>query len=139
MPDQVDFRRGLRLDDLTRVDIRQVPLQRGATYLAFSRQKITLPDNVIGLLHTRSSLSRLGLDFFGSSIYVSPGFGAERPTPIVFEITATITIKNLPSSDHVAGLVLYQVDGVDTVWRGRGHHTLRFPFVDMKPRTEDEQ
>jgi deoxycytidine triphosphate deaminase len=134
MHDEIDLLAGIKLNDLEKVDLKAKPLQRNVTYLGFSIQRIRLPQHVIGLLHTRSTLSRLGLDFFGSSTYVSPGFGAETPTQIIFEITPKITINNLPIEDPVAGLVLYKIDGVHPVWGGRGKHAARFPFTDLLPR-----
>lgn len=138
MAEEIDLLKGIKLDELERVDLSKAPIVRGTTYLGLSVQKISLPDNVIGRLHTRSTLSRLGLDFFGSSTYVSPGFGAEVPTQMVFEITPSVTIRNLPLNQPVAGLVLYQLDGVEEVWRGRGRHSKRFPFTDLRPVRDDE-
>lgn len=131
---EFDFRLGMKLTDLARVDLRCDTLNRDSTYLGFSKERLMLPSNVIGSLHTRSTLARIGLDFFGSSTYVSPGFGAETPTKIVFEITARVQVRNLPLHEHVAGLVLYQINGVDAVWRGKGNHASRFPFVDLAAR-----
>jgi hypothetical protein len=80
----------------------------------------------------------IGLRFFGYSTYVSPGFGSESPTQIVFEITPNITIRNLPLGEPVAGLVLYLIEGDEHVWRGRGEHAHRFPFTDLQPRRPND-
>ena len=133
MPDQYDIVHGLKRGDLPQVDVRTAPLRRSTAYLGFSVERICIPNNVIGSLHTRSALSRLGLDFFGSSTYVSPGFGSEQPTQIVFEIAARIDISHLPLEEHVAGLVLYQIEGVHEIWKGAGKHRTRFPFSDLEP------
>jgi len=101
-------------------------LHPGRLYLAHTEERISLPKNVIGLLHTRSTYARFGLDCLRSSAFVSPGFGADRPMPLVLEITVTTVVQGL-QRDALASLILFGV-GDDISDCGPGRHSGRFPL-----------
>jgi deoxycytidine triphosphate deaminase len=134
LPEQVDASSEMDPNSFSEIDVREATLLPGCLYLGFSTQHISLPSNVWGLLHTRSTLARLGLDFFGSSYYVSPGFGAETPTQIVYELRVSAKTKGIPVAQPVAGLLLFESEVSKSLWRGKGKHALRFPFSKYIPR-----
>jgi len=133
LPEKIDLNSNLSPEDFDEIDLRHESLLPGRKYLGTSTQHISLPGNVWGLLHTRSTLARFGIDFFGSSYYVSPGFGAEVPTPIVYEISVSSKTTGIPLDEPVAGLLLFTSDTDTSLWRGRGRHAVRFPFSEYVP------
>lgn len=133
LPDAIDLRETINPEEFDEIDVRSDELLPGKKYLGLSTQHISLPGNIWGLMHTRSTLARFGLDFFGSSYYVSPGFGAETPTQIVYEITVSCKTVGLPLDLPVAGLLLFRTEGSNSLWRGKGRHAHRFPFTHHLP------
>lgn len=69
-----------------------------------------LPRNIFGIINTRSKYARLGLELARSSTFVIPGFGAERPSPIVFEITVPHSIQGLRAREAYGFLLLFEAD-----------------------------
>lgn len=134
LPESINVSSEILPEDFKEVDVRTSPLSPGQLYLGFSTQHISLPGNIWGLLHTRSTLARLGIDLFGSSYYVSPGFGAETPTQIVFEIRVSAVTSGIPLDQPVAGMLLFQSETSTSLWRGKGKHARRFPFDKYIPR-----
>lgn len=81
------------IHDLTQVrkQVRQetcdsVTLRPGEFILASSMERLSLAESVGAFVSPLSHISRLGIGFLGS-FYIRPGFAAEEPTPIVFEIS----------------------------------------------------
>jgi deoxycytidine triphosphate deaminase len=92
------------------VNLRKSGLQPNKLYLAQSVEQISTSDRIFGLLHTRSSIARLGIDCMGSSTYVAPGFGHGTAASLVLEIRSTNCVKNLPLEQPLAGLLLFELD-----------------------------
>ena len=89
------------LDDTT--------LLAGKLYLGISREEISLPANVLGIINTRSTYARVGLEMARSSLIIAPGFGIPVPTPLVFEITTLVDITGLSSSARYAFASLFEL------------------------------
>ncbi len=138
LPEKIDLNTNVIPENFVEIDLRQEPLLPGRKYLGTSTQHISLPGNVWGMLHTRSTLARFGIDLFGSSYYISPGFGAEVPTPIVYEISVSSEIIGIPFDEPVAGMLLFTSDTDSSLWRGKGRHAFRFPFSQYIPRAARE-
>lgn len=128
LPHTVNMAKPMRRRRLSRVNLRRQTLQPGRLYLGTSKEHFRLPHNVFGLLHTRSSYARHGIDCFGSSVYVSPGFGSDGAAPIVFELRVLSAVRNLPNFP-MAGMVLFALDS-NAVDLGRRGHSKRFPLGD---------
>jgi deoxycytidine triphosphate deaminase len=85
--------------------LNRVHLMPGRFYLGTSRETFSIPNNIMGVLNTRSKYARLGLELARFSVYVAPGFGADEPASFVFEISPSVEIKGL-SPDIPYGLLL---------------------------------
>lgn len=112
--------------DYEKVDLSHGMLTRGEVYLARTCEQIAVSSRVVGFLHTRSRWARLGLDCLGSSNYLSPGFGAGKPTPIVLELKPSITLRNADFNEPVAALILFHLSA--PVRSGLQDHRSRFPL-----------
>ena len=86
---------------------------------------MSLPANVFGLLHTRSTVGRIGLDVLRGSQYVSPGFGQAGISALVLELSPAVDIK-IPSTIPLAGLLLFELPKESL--RISSDHASRFPF-----------
>lgn len=109
------------------IRLSQHPLEQGSIYLAKTVEKLCISPRIIGVLHTRSFMARLGLDALGSSCYVSPGFGAGVPTPLVLELRPGVTLTGLSSNDALAGIILFELDSAVHV-RGKNYLS-QFPLM----------
>lgn len=88
-------------------------LRPGEFILASSLERLSF-NNVIGaLVSPLSHISRLGIGFLGS-MYIRPGFSAETPTPIVFEI---VNHGNWSTKLHIGmplcHILFFKTGGVD--------------------------
>jgi deoxycytidine triphosphate deaminase len=104
--------------------VKDTRLHPSQFFLATTRERIAISSRIFGQLHTRSKWARLGLDCVGSSHYVSPGFGAGRPTPVVLELAARVTIE-LPQNEPLAALILFELEHPV---RSSQNDPLRFPL-----------
>ena len=78
------------------------------TILGITREKITLPDNVVGWLEGRSRFARLGLLIHISAGLVHPGVNNHQ----VLEITnLSPNILRLHAGTRICQLILEQIDG----------------------------
>lgn len=112
------------------LDLSSAVLLPGHFYLATTVEKIAVSARIFGMLHTRSHWARLGLDCFGSSTHVSPGFGGGIPTSIVLELRPQVSIQNLESEVFLAGLVLFELN--EPVRIGSTGHQFRLPFHPLE-------
>lgn len=99
-------------------------LKKNEFYLGFSKQIISLPNNLIGFMHGKSEFARLGLNFLNSSYYVSPGFGNPNGNKIAFEISTKIEIK-LSEEHYYVGLSLFEIS--QPILNKRNYNLI-FPF-----------
>lgn len=109
-----------------RLSIADMSLMPGYLYLGVSREEISLPRNIIGILNTRSKYARLGLELARSSVYVIPGFGGGNPTPIVFEIVVPVEVKGLSPDVPYGFLTFFELD--DAIREIETDHSSRFPL-----------
>lgn len=99
-------------------------------YLGTTQERIGLSPRFFGILHTLSSIARVGLDAIGSSSYVSPGFGYSSPIPLVLELRPRVRLEGLTVDTPIAGLLLFELD--DDVQTGRLDHGTRFPLLEPR-------
>src|SRR3972149_2179113 len=122
-----DFRIGLKLrnniweiigpvnfGNLTNIKSRELmltetTLESRRLYLGISQAEFGLSEKILGIITTRSTYARLGLEMVRSSFIVAPGFGKSNPTPIVFEIMALHEIAGLSTSECYATLSLFEI------------------------------
>jgi deoxycytidine triphosphate deaminase len=119
-----EFRIGLRLRDCVSsldgdIDLggRQPPLrsfslkERGLPahqlILGQSVEEFSIPAGLIGFMNTRSKYARLGLEMMQSSWFMAPGFGQDRPTPVVFEMRSEKPICGFSEEEPYAFLMLF--------------------------------
>jgi deoxycytidine triphosphate deaminase len=110
------------------ITINPIKLQKSNFYLGISGEKFSLPNNVIGLINTRSKYARIGIDVVNSSFLVIPGFGNSTPTPIVFEITTQTNINNFVIGDYYAYAIFFQIDNNVNLNSIEKEYEKRFPF-----------
>jgi len=122
-----DFRIGLKLrgniwevigpvniGDLTKIKSRELALaettlETRKLYLGVSQAEFGLSEKILGIITTRSTYARLGLEMARSSFVVVPGFGKTNPTPIVFEMMASHEMAGLSASECYATLSLFEI------------------------------
>ena len=92
-----------------KINLENKKLERLNFYLGLTKEKIRLPDNIFGLIHSRSIFARVGLDTIQSSFFVTTGFGKIKPLPLVLELFPKISIK-IDFTIPVAGLLLFETD-----------------------------
>jgi deoxycytidine triphosphate deaminase len=107
------------------INFMKLAIKPNRLYLGQTIEKLSVSTRIFGLLHTRSTISRLGIDCIGSSIYLAPGFGNGVPSSLVLEIRSSSTVKNFPLSIPLVGLLLFELDAPV---RGTKRGTLGFPF-----------
>ncbi len=107
------------------IDMRSIALKPGELYLLETLEKICLPDTIFGLLHTRSSIARYGINCIGSSNFVAPGFGQGTPRSLILETTSMKTVEKLSLENPLAGLLLFEMS---SSVRTRAPSTNTFPF-----------
>lgn len=110
-------------------------LRPGRLYLGRSMERLSLPTNVFGFMHTRSRWARIGVDCLGSSYYVSPGFGGGTPLPLVLEIKVASRLIDFSADAPIGALVLFELD--TNVATGTGNHYDRFP-LNILARHDEE-
>jgi len=98
----------------------------GHLYLCPSSERFSLPNNVMGVISTRSKYARLGFELAKSSVYVAPGFGSKEPTPLVFEITVPLEVSGISTNICYGFLLLIEID--DHLEHGSVSYNSRFPF-----------
>jgi len=104
-------------------------LQRDYFYVGITRERFSIPLNVIGLIHTDSRIARCGLDVLKSSWYVAPGFGLDKPLPLVLEIDARVNLVGIDDNIVVAGLILLESD--EYFQNSLNEHATRFPLPQL--------
>ncbi|HEY2070160.1 MAG TPA: hypothetical protein VGG48_11450 [Rhizomicrobium sp.] len=77
-------------------------------------------------MNTRSKYARLGLEMMQSSWFAAPSFGADEPTPIVFEMQAHRRIEGFSEDEPYAFVMLFALEKPLRL-DGRAYNT-RFPF-----------
>ena len=108
------------------VEILDARLQSGHLYLVRTVEQIGLSSRIFGLLNTRSTWARLGLDCVGSSWFVSPAFGRDAPVPLVLEVRPVVSLTGFDWNQPVAALLLFEMD--ESVRPGNLDHGDRFPL-----------
>lgn len=116
-----------------KIRIGDSSLKPGKLYVGLSKEKMCLANNVMGFINTRSRYTRIGLEMARSSVFIIPGFGSGVPTPITFEISVQVEIKNLVPYEKYAYVIIYELnEGIEAL---RGRYWDRFPlkyFEDKK-------
>ncbi len=92
-----------------KINLETNRLEKLNFYLGLTQEKLRLPDNIFGLIHSRSIFARMGLDTIQSSFFVTMGFGKIKPLPIVLELFPKLSI-NIDFTIPVAGLLLFETD-----------------------------
>lgn len=96
-------------------------LQPQETVLGITREKIILPENIVGWLEGRSRFARLGLLIHISAGLVHPGVNNHQ----VLEITnLSPNILKLHAGTRICQLILEELDGA-TAYRGRYRHQIK--------------
>lgn len=95
-------------------------------YLCPSSERLFLPNNVMGLINTRSKYARLGFELAKSSVYIAPGFGSSEPTPLVFEITVPIEISGISTDICYGFLLLFELE--EHLENTSSSYSSRFPL-----------
>ena len=108
-PDDINETMELKNQKWKKIDLKKDKIERLKFYLGLTQEKITLPDNVFGLIHSRSIFARVGLDTIQSSFFVTPGFGKTKQLPLVLELFPKISIW-IDFTIPVAGLLLFETD-----------------------------
>jgi hypothetical protein len=103
-------------------------LEAGRLYLAATEERIALSDRLFGFLSTRSKYARLGLELVQSSTWVIPGFGAEAPAPLVFEIAPRVPLRGLVPDEAYGFLLLFLLE--EKVSLAPENYGVRFPLRD---------
>ncbi len=108
-PDEINELDDVKKQKWKKIDLNNDSLERLNFYLGLTQEKIRLPDNIFGLIHSRSIFARLGLDTIQSSFFVTTGFGKTKPLPLVLELFPKISIK-IDFTVPVAGLLLFETE-----------------------------
>ncbi|ABD09184.1 hypothetical protein RPB_4501 [Rhodopseudomonas palustris HaA2] len=85
-------------------------MMRGEWGLAFSVERLSVSERLIGFLNTRSKYARLGLETMGSSWLIAPGFGYNDPTSVVFEVIAHNDLTGFSSHISYAYTMFFELD-----------------------------
>ena len=112
------------LEDIT--NSTRILISQGDFILASTKESITLPDNIAGLICTLSHVARFGLTATAGSLLVRPGFGHDKATSLTLELASLNPSPlefpiGLPIC-HLAFLRLSQpiVTGVKSVYENFG-------------------
>jgi dCTP deaminase len=70
-------------------DSPSVVINSGSLVLAASLERISLPDDIVGVLSGISNVARLGVLVHATSAFINAGFGKAKPGTTIFEM-ATI-------------------------------------------------
>jgi deoxycytidine triphosphate deaminase len=107
-------------------NLADVALMPHRFYLATSVEMLSLPNNMMGLICTRSKYARAGLELAQSSVFVIPGFGSSSPAPLVFEIYPRVELRGLRSNFPYGFLLLFELD--EETKTGDLDYASRFPL-----------
>jgi deoxycytidine triphosphate deaminase len=110
-------------------NLSEVALMPNRFYLASSVEMLSLPNNMMGLICTRSKYARLGLELAQSSVFVIPGFGSNSPAPLVFEIYPRVELRGLKSNFPYGFLLFFELDE-DIIRADDLNYASRFPLSD---------
>ncbi len=128
MPDKIEIDVASNDDiDLIKMGNKNINFLKDEFYLASTLEKFSLPNNIIGIINTRSKYARIGIETVNSSWFVIPNFGQEIPTPIILEIKSHVDILNVNVDDSLAYLLLFELDVRITPKEVKNYLT-RFPF-----------
>jgi dCTP deaminase len=126
------------------VDTRGRPftLAPGQLVLGITREKISIPNDLVASIEGRSSIARMGVFIHISSGHVNPGSGSSKPIPVTLEILNMnpSPVKLYPGM-RVCQLLFYTMDrdvklGYDALggkYAGKTEPSLSLVFRDNKP------
>jgi dCTP deaminase len=93
-------------DKIKKESFKEYSLKNGNTTYIGLYERVDIPENMIGLIMPRSSITRLGISI--APIYINPGYGGQMP----------LTISNLSGRDiilrpmtRVVQLILFYLSG----------------------------
>ena len=99
-----------------RFQLETLRIKRGDFFLGASLEKLSIPNDLVGMLSTTSHMARFGLSFVQSSTVVRPGFGIHIPTAVTYEISmlnpSTVMI---PALTPVCHLMLVEVSAFENL------------------------
>jgi len=105
-------------EKIKKVRYNEYSLEHGAVAFVGIYEKITIPENVIGMIMPRSSITRLGIHIIPT--YLNPGYSGYLPLTIVNHTGNRVTLK---SGIRVVQLILFNLaenpsrsykNGIDT-------------------------
>jgi dCTP deaminase len=109
--EEVDYRQHTHLRSLA----EPFPLPPGSTIHGITRERITLPPDLCGLLEGRSRFARLGLLIHVTSAFVQPGVSNRQ----VLEMSnVSRRVLEIRAGVRICQLVLLRTEG-EAVYRGR--------------------
>jgi len=102
---------------------------KGNLYLLESKQQLCVPENIFGLIQTRSKFARLGFELAQSSLIIIPGFGKINPTPLVLEFSPRIDICGIKTDEFYGYVIFFEIDSNNS---NNKDYRFRFPFNKKK-------
>lgn len=108
------------------IDIEKVNILPNRHYLGISKERISLPPDIMGYLYTSSKFARYGIEFLKSSNIINPNFGFEKPEPIIFEISSKIEVTGLNSFESYSYCLFFNI-GKSKDYIPKSQYN-RFPF-----------
>ena len=98
---------------------------KGNLYLLESNQHLCIPENIFGLIQTRSKYARLGFELAQSSLIIIPGFGKINPAPLALEFSPRIDISGIMTDEFYGYILFFEIDSVNS---NHKDYRFRFPF-----------
>jgi deoxycytidine triphosphate deaminase len=74
--------------DFDRVPTEEAVIHQGNTLLVSTLEKVSIGEDLVGILSNLSHLARFGLNVLNGSIIVSPGFGQQSPSQLTMEFVS---------------------------------------------------
>jgi len=101
------YRLGDEIDDskVEKKVFETLPIKNGQTRFVGILEKIYIPENAIGIVLPRSSISRLGIHI--STVYANPGYSGNLPLTIINHSGFPITLK---PGTRVVQLILFSTN-----------------------------
>lgn len=109
------------------LNTKNCTLEKGKYYLGITEEKLSFPNNILGIINTRSKFARIGLETVSSSWFVIPNFGIDNPTPIILEVKTFVDLYNVDFSSPVSYLLLFQIENQISKSKQKNYLD-RFPF-----------
>lgn len=132
--DMVDYVLGQDIEELvTHTTFETKTLLKGETAFVGLSEKISIPNDMIGIIFPRSSITRLGIHI-GTS-FINPGYSGIIPITITNHSNMTVTLS--PGYKVVQMVVLRLSEVVENAYDKRGSAKYHDESVDHSKLQED--